>query len=105
MTEEIQNVESQPEPVKTEPLAAIPSVPEKPEIIEEEETMSHRKRIVVVEDDEEIRNYLRDELSANYHVVTCANGKEALSERENQDEHQCEFRARCLVDGQDARRR
>ena len=78
--EEIQNVESQPEPVKPEPLAAIPSVPEKPEIMEKGETVSHRKRIVVVEDDEEIRNYLRDELSMNYHVVTCANGKEALSE-------------------------
>ena len=78
--EEIQNVESQPEPVKPEPLAAIPSVPEKPEIMEDEEAVSHRKRIVVVEDDEEIRNYLRDELSMNYHVVTCANGKEALSE-------------------------
>ena len=48
--------------------------------MEDEEAVSHRKRIVVVEDDEEIRNYLRDELSMIYHVVTCANGKEALSE-------------------------
>lgn len=41
---------------------------------------SYRKCIVIVEDDEEIRNYLKEELTSIYHVVTYANGKEALSE-------------------------
>lgn len=34
--------------------------------------------ILVVEDDEEIRNYISRELAADYHVGTCSNGKEAL---------------------------
>ena len=79
--EEIQDVQSQPEVVKAESVeTAMPLPPTQAEVVKGEEPASHRKRIVVVEDDEEIRNYLRDELSANYHVVTCANGKEALSE-------------------------
>ena len=39
-----------------------------------------RQRLVIVEDDEEIREFLRSELSADYHVTTCPNGREGLSE-------------------------
>lgn len=35
-------------------------------------------KIVVVDDDEEILSYLYNELSSNYKVRTCSNGKEAL---------------------------
>lgn len=34
--------------------------------------------IMIVEDDEEIKQYLASELSQNYRVITCSNGKEAL---------------------------
>lgn len=36
-------------------------------------------RILVVEDDEEIKNYLKAELSKQYKVITASNGKEALA--------------------------
>lgn len=39
-----------------------------------------RQRIVVVEDDAEIRDYLRGELSADYDVTTAADGRSGLSE-------------------------
>ena len=39
-----------------------------------------RQHIVIVEDDEEIREFLRGELSADYDVATCVNGREGLSE-------------------------
>ena len=37
-------------------------------------------RLVIAEDDDEIRNYLVEELGQTYQVVACANGKEALTE-------------------------
>ena len=36
-------------------------------------------RIVLVEDEDDIRNYVRYELSGTYHVLTAKNGKEGLS--------------------------
>lgn len=36
-----------------------------------------RQRILIAEDEEEIRNYLKSELEDEYHVQTCNNGKEA----------------------------
>lgn len=36
------------------------------------------QRILVVEDNDELRDYLQDTLSADYSVQTCENGKEAL---------------------------
>ncbi len=39
-----------------------------------------RQRIVVVEDDAEIRNYLASELHANYDVTTADNGRSGLNE-------------------------
>ncbi|MDR2917989.1 MAG: response regulator [Tannerella sp.] len=36
-------------------------------------------RVVIVEDDEEIRDYIYNELSGNYHVTSFVNGKEAFA--------------------------
>ena len=36
--------------------------------------------IIIAEDDDEIREYLSQELSSTYRVVACANGREALNE-------------------------
>ncbi|MDL2213489.1 response regulator [Bacteroides sp. OttesenSCG-928-D19] len=38
-----------------------------------------RYRIMIVEDDEEIRKYISKELGDDYYIVECANGKEALA--------------------------
>jgi len=35
---------------------------------------------MIVEDDEDIRSYLRQELVSDYHISECANGKEALEQ-------------------------
>ena len=39
-----------------------------------------RQRVVIVEDDEEIRGFLESELSNDYQVTACVNGREGLSE-------------------------
>jgi Signal transduction histidine kinase len=49
---------------------------EKPEILK----INRQQRIVIAEDDSEIRDYLYNELSTDYTVVCCENGKEAFSE-------------------------
>ena len=41
---------------------------------------NNKTTIVIAEDDDEIRNYLNDELSKDYEVHPCTNGREALSE-------------------------
>ena len=63
-----------------------------PEMIEEEEEVipaeldedkdnpNRRQRLVIAEDDDEIRNYLESELSRDYEVHVCVNGREALAE-------------------------
>lgn len=38
-----------------------------------------KHRILVVDDDKEIRQYICDEMATDYHVASCADGKEALS--------------------------
>ncbi len=56
-------------------------MPVKEEKEEEEKTIGPsrtRKRILIVEDDEEIRRYLREELSRDYYVAESMNGKDAL---------------------------
>lgn len=40
---------------------------------------ANRQRLLVVEDNDELRNYLKHTLSDNYTVETCPNGKEALA--------------------------
>ena len=37
-----------------------------------------RYRVLVVEDDDEVRRYISDELSAYFHIVECVNGGDAL---------------------------
>jgi signal transduction histidine kinase/ligand-binding sensor domain-containing protein/AraC-like DNA-binding protein len=51
-------------------------------LAEEEETKKGVRaktnmRLLIVEDEEEIRSYLNDELSGEYKITTCKNGKEA----------------------------
>ena len=45
-----------------------------------EASPSKRQRIVIVEDDSEIRDFLADELQGDYDVATCTNGREGLAE-------------------------
>ena len=61
------------------------SVPEHPPVAvpadEADEPKKHTKtkyRVLVVEDDDEIRKYITDELSQDFHVQSCMNGEEAL---------------------------
>lgn len=51
-----------------------------PDIDEPDENRTHSAegRLLIVEDDEQIRQYLARELSARYHVTTCNNGSEAM---------------------------
>ena len=66
-----------------EPLAGLQAALDQPE---DEETTpyepidSHATTIVIAEDDDEIRSYLEAELSKDYDVHVCVNGREALTE-------------------------
>ena len=57
---------------ETENLEEEPSIIEQP--------TSHKMKIVIAEDDDEIRDYLDSELGKDYDVRICVNGREALSE-------------------------
>lgn len=48
---------------------------------EEKELLSHAYpyTVLIVEDDSEVRTYLRDELQKNFNICTAANGREALA--------------------------
>lgn len=54
-----------------------PSSPEIYENIQKKENVNHH-RILIVEDNDELRNYLSQTLSEEYVVQVCTNGKEAL---------------------------
>ena len=77
-----------PEEIITEtdiPQETLMSLEEEPELVEEEVTpleqpSSNGNSIVIAEDDDEIRNYLEAELSRDYDVHCCVNGREALAE-------------------------
>lgn len=61
---------------------SIDSVPAAPEEIYEDVQVhldSNRQRILIVEDNDELRNYLMQTLMKDYTVQSCANGKEALT--------------------------
>ncbi|MCD8293399.1 MAG: response regulator, partial [Prevotellaceae bacterium] len=63
-------------PAETAPAAAAMTEP-----VEEKEEKVRAKtkyRVLVAEDDEELRRYICRELSADYHTLACGNGKEAL---------------------------
>ena len=67
------------------PQETLMSLEEEPEIVEEEVTpmeqpAANGNSIVIAEDDDEIRNYLEAELSRDYDVHSCVNGREALAE-------------------------
>lgn len=53
-----------------------------PELSKEKEAIRSKTkhRILIAEDDEEIRHYLYKELSSDFHVLECENGKDALSQ-------------------------
>ena len=73
-------VDEQPEPVVTELVDEQPSE-EQP--VSEAPTLpkaGRRQHIVIVEDDAEIRDYLQAELSRDYDITTCENGRLGLSE-------------------------
>ena len=64
------------------PLSAAITLPieESTSETEKEKTKNRRKyKILVVEDDEEIRKYICDELGVNHYMTECTNGKEALT--------------------------
>ena len=58
-----------------EPVELADELPE-----QQERKPGQKKVVLVVEDDDEIRQYLVDELQADYDVRQCSNGREALSE-------------------------
>ena len=60
-------LEEEPEPEPTSPMAEMMA-------------QNRRMTLVIAEDDEEIRNYLENELSSDYEVHACTNGREALGE-------------------------
>lgn len=43
----------------------------------------HRQHILIVEDNDDLRNYLQRTLSDTYNVETCTNGKEAITKLQN----------------------
>lgn len=59
-------------------LAAATLAPAEPEENDGKPTKT-KHRILVAEDDEEIRRYICRELGSDFHVKECTNGKEALS--------------------------
>lgn len=82
-TDELEDVE-----LATTPHAVLvkPEKPDFEETFEEEEEdaegrktgkAKNRMRILIVEDEEEILSYLKEELEEDYRIMTCKNGKEA----------------------------
>lgn len=61
---------------KQQPIS--PNIPETYETAQKQSD-ERRQRILIVEDNDELRNYLKHTLSDNYTVQTCCNGKDALS--------------------------
>ncbi len=80
------NAHLQPEEMMTEtqePIQMITAMEEELTNSLAKETplkMSNRQRLVIVEDDDEIRKYLMDELGSDYDVVGCENGLVGLKE-------------------------
>lgn len=75
--EEIDHTDNKPQIIEL-PAEETPITVSAPE--EEEKVRSKSKnRVLVVEDDEEIRRYICQELSSDYHTMESSNGKEALA--------------------------
>lgn len=77
---ELESVEGEEVARRGLPVTSMPQ-PEEEEAAEEEKLKAGKAKprlhILVVEDEEEIRSYLKSELSDEYKVETCNNGKEA----------------------------
>lgn len=65
------------------PVNTAATSPASPGIYEKTQQESHesnnRRKILIVEDNDELREYLRRALSEQYHIQICSNGKEALT--------------------------
>ena len=62
------------------PVHITTALPTSPVDEEDEKVRSRTKsRVLVVEDDEEIRKYICRELASDFHMSECTNGKEALA--------------------------
>lgn len=59
--------------IKSEAVNMVPD-PEPPVYVKP----STPKKMLIIDDDPEIISYLRNELSADFHVLTCSNGKDGL---------------------------
>ena len=66
--------QAMPVVIKPEPAPTV----QQPQEETFQEIDSSRHTILLVEDDAEMRNYLADELSADYNVLTAANGQDAV---------------------------
>lgn len=73
------NISEQPS-IEDQPLQHIPASIEENENSEDGTKKVIRKKhsILIVEDEDEIRNYLLTELGSHFRVLSCSNGKEAL---------------------------
>ncbi|MGI9543999.1 MAG: two-component regulator propeller domain-containing protein, partial [Cyclobacteriaceae bacterium] len=60
-------------------FSTIVTIPELPNKSESQQTPEGRASILIVEDNEEMREYLEDILSSRYGVIQASNGKEALN--------------------------
>lgn len=68
---------SKPQEVSEQPsTVAVPNIYE---TVQQQQTSQNLQRILVVEDNDELRNYLTQTLSDIYNVQTTCNGKEALA--------------------------
>lgn len=67
--------------VGSKPVHTTTALPAPPQVEEENDKVRSKtkRRILVVEDDEEIRKYIRQELASDFHMQECTNGKEALA--------------------------
>ena len=69
---------------KEEKETVIQEEIEKPEEEEEKEDTDIRPMILVVEDNDDIREYIASSFSSNYRIITAINGKEGLEQALNQ---------------------
>lgn len=61
-----------------EPIGPIASVDKEDTTVTDIQQSRTTRQIVIVEDDDEVRRYLCEQLSADYHICEATNGKEAL---------------------------
>lgn len=79
---QLENKEDKNSQVKIRPLisemAGVSTINETSKTSKKSPTKT-RYKILIVEDEDEIRDYINNELSADYRISTCSNGKEALN--------------------------